>query len=794
MKFFQTPLAFLIFLLLISAPVSAFQANGAKVTGRVVEKGGSESVPFATIALLRPDSSVVMGVSADENGVFELVSVAPGNYLVKVSSIGFEPEVVPNVQVPVESRLINLGVIQVRNEANQLQEVKIVAEKSMIVTDIDKTSINIGQDLLASSNNASELLEKLPAVSMDENGSPMIRGMSNIVVLIDGKPSSQYGSDLATVLQSFPSDLIERIDVITSPSAKYEADGASGVIDIITKKATIVGMNGNVRLSAGNYDHYNAGGNFNYKSEKLVLRASGSYQTSQVLNTRRLNRQNLLGEVPSTLFQEGNGVNKNANGFGRIQAGYDFSPKTNVGASINFSNNQNESSGFTANRTVYPDDVVKQKFNRINRGNTDGQNITYGLDFRQEFSQREHNLTASLNYTTGGSDGRSDLIQESDEIKLQRQQYNQRDNNSRSLHGKIDFSWPVNENLTLIAGGHTRQNTRNNNNLLYTYDSETGDFIYDERISNIFGYRDALYSGYVSATQKWKDWGFRAGLRLSNMTQYLDQVSMNRKFSVHFLNMIPSFSVSRKIDDASLVKLNYSRRVQRPNADWLNPYTDITDPRNIRTGNPNLSPEFTHRMDLGYSNYKEVLGIGSSLFTSYSNNAITTIRTIDEEGISYTSFDNVGRDLSYGVETDLSLKLLGDKLKINTSGRFFRNEIVSVPAQIDNRRWSFSGNLNTFFQLPAGLRGSVYVNYDGPKAIAQGTRMGVFQGNASIRKSFFEKRAFISLNIQDIFLSRRYRNNLATPTYIQHSEWHRTNRYIGITANYKFGKIMAQQG
>lgn len=783
-----------VFLILVfCTTASSFRPDGGKLTGRVLEKGASGAVPFATVALLRIDSTIAMGVSADENGVFELANVVSGNYILKVSSIGYENEFVPNIQVPVEAKNIDVGPVYLRNEANQLREVTIVAEKSMIVTDIDKTSINIGQDLLASSNNASELLEKLPAVSMDENGTPMIRGKSNIVVLIDGKPSSQYGSDLATVLQSFPSDLIERIDVITSPSAKYEADGASGVIDIITKKATIVGMNGNVRLSAGNYDHYNAGGNFSYKTQKLVVRTSANFQTSQTLNTRNLERRNLLSETPSTLFQNGDGMSRSTNGFARVQANYDIDSKTNIGASINFSNNFNKNNSFTSNRTVLSDETVTQKFDRVSIGNSDGQNITYGLDLRREFSTREHNLTATLSYTTGGSDGRTDLIQESEEAVLNRQQYNLRDNDSKGLYGRIDFNWPVTENLTLSTGAHTRQNLRDNNNFLYTYNAETGEFVYDQRISNIFGYRDALYSGYVSATQKWNDWGFRAGLRLSNMTQYLDQVSMNRKFSVHFLNLMPSFSISRKLDEAAMLRMNYSRRVERPNADWLNPYTDITDPRNIRTGNPDLNPEFSHKLDLGYSNYQNVVGIGTSLFSSYSNNAITNIRTIDEEGISYTRFDNVGRELSYGAETDLSIRA-GEKIKFNASGRFFRNEIVSRPAGIDNRRWSYSGNLNTFFHLPAEFRGSFYINYEGPKAIAQGTRMGIFQANASIRRSFMEKRAFISLNIQDIFLSRFYKNNLSAPTYIQFSQWHKTNRYIGITANYKFGKITAHEG
>ena len=791
MRFFYINLLFLVFIILTSLPVLGFQSGGIKITGRVLEKGSGEPAAFATVALLRTDSTVVSGVNSDLEGNFELTGVRPGNYLLKVSSIGFRSQIVPKIAVHVESGDLELGVIYLDAEQNQLDEVTIVAEKSMITSDIDKTSVHIGQDLLASSNNATELLEKLPAVTIDENGSPMIRGKSNIVVLIDGKPSTQYGTDLASVLQSFPSDLIERIDVITTPSAKYEADGASGVIDIITKKATIVGKNGNVRLYAGNNNNYNGGFNFNYKAEKLSFRTTGNYNTQENYNDRKLERQNLLGSNPSTLFQDGTGFNKTSNGFGRVQANYDITPKLNLGAFVNFSSHDNRTEGAIDNRTVYSDLSEGRKFTRISDGKNDGTNITYGMDFRQEYSSKEHYLMASLSYTHAASDGRSDLSQESDEPQWRRQQYNLRDNHTNSLHGKIDFAWPVSDKFTFLAGGHTRQDSRENNNFLYTRNLETGEYVYDERISNIFGYQDALYSGYVSGTQKWKDWGVRIGLRLSKMDQHLNQISMDRKFSVHFLNFIPSLSVSRKVSETGMFRVNYTRRVQRPNAEWLNPYTDITDPRNIRTGNPDLNPEFTHRLDLGYSNYKNVFGIGTNLFSSYSNNAITNIRTIDEDGVSYSRFDNVGREMSYGFETDISYKV-SEKLKFNSSGRVFRSEIVSRAANIDSRRWSFSGNLNAFFHLPVGFRGSFYISYEGPTAVAQGYRLGVTQANLSLRRNFMKNKAFIALNVNDIFLSRRYVNNLKTDTYIQHSVWHRTNRNIGVTMHYRFGKISAQ--
>ncbi|WP_439557436.1 outer membrane beta-barrel family protein, partial [Dyadobacter sp.] len=329
-----------------------------------------------------------------------------------------------------------------------------------------------------------------------------------------------------------------------------------------------------------------------------------------------------------------------------------------------------------------------------------------------------------------------------------------------------------------------------NTNSFYNKNLETGAYIFDENISNIFGYKDATYTGFMTFSQKTDDWGMRVGLRVTDYNQEINQISAARKFDVHFLTLVPSLALTRKLGDAQQLKLNYSRRVQRPEADWLNPFTDVSDPRNIQSGNPNLRPEFTHKAEMGYSNYEDAGGFGPSLFMDYSNNAITRIRTLDESGISLTRYDNVGRELSYGFETDFSKKI-GDVLKINGSGRVFRSEVVSQVAQIDNRTWSYSGNLNAFVTLPADFRASAYVNYEGPRAIAQGTREGVFIANMGIRKDLLEKKATISFNVQDIFLSRAYKSQLMTETYSQSSLWQQTNRQVNLTFQYRFGKISA---
>lgn len=768
------------------------QADGGKMVGKIVEAPNNAGVSFATVALLASkDSTLANGAVADENGVFTIANVTPGNYILRVTNMGYQTLYRPNISVATEANLLDLGTITLLPEAQKLNEVIVKGEKTMIVDDIDKKIVNIGKDMLATSNNVSDLLEKVPAVSLDENGNPQVRGKGNVVVLIDGKPSNLYGSDLPTILQSFPANLIERIDVMTTPSAKYEGEGASGVIDIITKKTKIRGMNGGARLSIGNKNNNSASGNLSYKAGKFGLNASLSGQTRAMTWERALSRDNFVTESTSHLQQDGTGGNKGKNAFGRVGVNYDFNDKNSIEAGVNYSRDNSRNNSNILNETSLTPGIVSESFRRLNNSKSNGDNVNFNLDYRLKFAEKDHQLNFNSSYSLGGSDGESYFSQESKIDSLIRNQQNLRNNNRHSLFLNADYTWPITPKATLEAGVRSRTSSNDNVNAFYNLDRETDKYVFDNNISNVFGYKDATYTGFMTFSQKTDLWGMRAGLRVTDYNQDINQISRNQEFSVHFLTLVPSLALTRKLGESSQVKLNYSRRVQRPEADWLNPYTDVSDPRNIRTGNPNLRPEFTHKAEMGYSNYEANGGWGPSLFMDYSNNAITQIRTIDEAGISLTRYDNVGRELSYGIETDFSQKLFNDVLKINGSGRVFRSEVVSALAQIDNRTWSYSGNLNAFITLPADFRASAYVNYEGPRAIAQGTRDGVFIANMGIRKDLLEKKATISFNVQDIFLSRNYKSQLSTDTYSQSSNWHQTNRLVNVTFQYRFGKISA---
>lgn len=767
------------------------RADGGKLVGKIVESPNNAGVSFATVALLvTKDSSLANGVVADENGVFTIANVTPGNYILRVTNMGYQTLYRPNVSVATEANLLDLGTLTMLPEAKKLNEVIVRGEKSMIVDDIDKKIVNIGKDMLATSNNVSDLLEKVPAVSLDENGNPQVRGKGNVVVLIDGKPSNLYGSDLPTILQSFPANLIERIDVMTTPSAKYEGEGASGVIDIITKKTKIRGTNGGARLSIGTKNNNSASGNISYKAGKFGLNAFGSGQTRAMTWERTLNRDNLASDMPTHLQQTGNGGNKGKGLFGRVGVNYDINDKNSLEAGVNYSRDNNRNNSNILNETSLQTGLVTETFRRLNNSKGNGDNVNFNVDYRLKFAEKDHQLNFNSSYSIGGSDGESYFNQESEIDSLLRNQQNLRNNNRHSLFLNTDYTWPITPKSTLEVGLRSRTSANDNVNAFYNLDRETNAYVFDNNISNIFGYKDATYTGFMTFSQKTDLWGVRAGLRVTDYNQDINQISLNRDFSVHFLTLVPSFALTRKLGESSQIKLNYSRRVQRPEADWLNPYTDVSDPRNVKTGNPNLRPEFTHKAEMGYSNYEANGGWGPSLFMDYSNNAITQIRTINEAGISLTRYDNVGREFSYGFETDFSQKF-GDVLKINGSGRVFRSEVVSALANIDNRTWSYSGNLNAFITLPADFRASAYVNYEGPRAIAQGTRDGVFIANMGIRKDLLEKKATISFNVQDIFLSRNYKSQLNTSSYAQSSLWHQTNRLVNVTFQYRFGKISA---
>lgn len=776
------------------ATEKSIKIDGGKLIGKIVESPNNTGVSFATIAiLLAKDSTLTDGAISDVNGIFVVPDIKPGNYIVRVTNMGYETLFVPNVRVATEANVVDLGTLTIVAQAQKLNEVLVKGEKSMIVDDIDKKIINIGKDLLATSNNVSDLLEKLPAVSLDENGNPQLRGKGNVVILIDGKPSNLYGNDLPTVLQSFPANLIERIEVMTTPSAKYEGEGASGVIDIITKKAKIRGTNGGIRASLGTKNNYNGAGNISYKAGKLGLNASLNGQSTHTFWERQLNRDNFISETVTHLEQDGTGNNGNKNIFGRVGMNYDFDDKNSIEVGMNYSQYKSRNQSNLLNKTSLDNGMITEQFNRINNTQGNGGNMNFILDYRKKFKKKDHLLTFTANYSVGESDGESFFDQDNIVDSLNRHQQNLKNNNRKSVFLNSDYTWPITPKATLEAGIRSRFNSNDNTNNFYNLNTEEQDYVFDPKISNIFGYKDATYTGFMTFSQKADLWGIRAGLRITDYNQDINQISIDRKFGVHFLTLVPSLAITRKLNDASQVKLNYSRRVQRPEADWLNPYMDVSDPRNVQSGNPDLHPEFTHKAELGYSNYEASGGWGPSLFMDYSNNAITRIRTIDEAGVSLTRYGNVGREMSYGLETDFS-QTLWEVLKVNGSGRFFRSEVVSEMAQIDNRTWSYSGNLNAFITLPLDFRASAYVNYEGPRAIAQGARQGVFIANMGIRKDLLAKKATVSFNIQDIFLSRSYKSELNTATYSQNSVWHQTNRLVNLTFNYRFGKISASGG
>ncbi|PWJ59583.1 outer membrane receptor protein involved in Fe transport [Dyadobacter jejuensis] len=767
--------------------------DGTKIIGKVVEAGNSNAVSFATVALLMAaDSSVTDGAVADVDGVFTISNVTSGSYMLRVTNMGYQTLVVDKVSVAPESGLIDVGTLVLTTEATKLNEVVVRAEKTMIINDIDKKIVNVGQDMLATSTNVSELLEKVPAVSLDENGNPQVRGKGNVIVLIDGKPSSMYGSDLPTILKSFPADLIDRIDVMTTPSAKYEGDGASGVIDIITKKTKIQGVNGGVRLTLGNRENYNTGGNISFKRGKLGINASANAAIRNRYWKREIDRENFLSDQTTLYSQYGTGKNYDGDLFGRIGINYDLTEKATVSAGFNYSRNRFINTSFSENRTTSQADSLMERFSRSSDQKGLGDNTNMYVDYRQKFRKEDHLLTFTASYTKGGSDSDTDFDQEGNLVDLMVRQQNEKLNNRNSVYLNTDYTWPLTPKATVEVGLRTRFNTNDNTNNFLKYDFETEGFEFDPSISNVFAYSDALYTGYSTFSQKTDNWGVRVGVRVTDYNQTINQVNIDQSFDVHFLTLVPSLAVTRKLSDAAQIKLNYSRRVQRPNATWLNPFTDISDPLNISTGNPNLKPEFTHKAELGYSNYEENSGIGPSLFMDYSNNAITRIKTIDDEGISTSRYDNVGRELAYGYEMDF-FQRLGEAIKINASGRVFRSEVVSALAQIDNRIWSYSGNINAYIKLPLDFRASAYVNYEGPRAIAQGKREGIVVANMGIRKSMLERKATISFSVQDIFLSRAYKSQLATASYVQNSLYQQTNRQINLSFQYRFGKISASR-
>ncbi|MES2134082.1 MAG: TonB-dependent receptor [Bacteroidota bacterium] len=800
------------FILIISLLLFSLKTTAqGKITGCIVDSLSGKPVDYASIGLLiQKTGKEINGTTTNDKGVFTIDNIADGTYKIIIYYIGYKNSAKSNIQISKTNSQVNIGSIGLVNTQTTLQEVTIVAKTEIIENKIDKVVYNVENDVTSQGGAAIDVLKKVPQITVDVDGNVELQGSANVRFLINGKPSSMFGNSLADALASIPASQIKSIEAITSPGAKYDAQGTGGIINIILKENKVKGINGNVSLSAGTRFETGAA-NLNFRNNNFGMNAffSGNAQlSSHTPNSQNRTSTDKVSNTTTQLLQDGH-TDFQRNGF-RSGIGFDWSinKKNSVTGSIAYNKfaNQNKSLIYQDQITEDNSSVILQDVSSYRRSNNNASmsSIDWNLNYKKQFKKEGQEL--DVNYSSSFGTPKSNYVQT--------QTYNGSSNAYAGLSGNnpgtnnesnisIDYAHPVNDNLSFETGVKTVQQHIHAVSDISFLNTNTDNYDADPLQSYHLNYDMAIYAGYISSTFTLFKWlNVRAGARAEHTDLKID---FPNTFIPSYNIVVPSLILSHKFKKDQTLKFAYTRRIERPDYSELNPFMNLSDPRNITTGNPSLKPEIGDNMELGYNKSFENGGnIYIALIERINSQDLKQITTfypsylINDSlyaNVSISNRQNIGIEYNSGGTISGSIPITE---KMNLRGNFIatnRYIVSTIYVGNINMGMRYRFNLNLSYQLPKNLTMEAFGNYNSAAKNVQGKNPQSVTYTLALRKLFWNKNASLGLTATNPFNKYiRQETTVVADNYTSYNLKLLPYRSFGIRFTYKFGKMEFKKG
>ncbi|WP_240755183.1 TonB-dependent receptor domain-containing protein [Pedobacter sp. SYP-B3415] len=784
----------------------AQQTGTGKLTGKAIDAQTNEPIPYATAQVINKATKAnVRLAQTDLEGNFVLDKLPAGEFTFKLSYVGYQTMVRETVSLPAGAQAVNLGTIKMKmSQGNALKDVTITATRPQMQLGIDKKVFSVDQSLVSEGGSATDLLQNVPSVQTDMDGNVSLRGSSGVRVLIDGKPSLIAGGNVAQILQSIPASSIESVELITNPSAKYDAEGQSGIINIVLKKNKKLGLNGSAALTAGNRDNYNASTNLSFQNNKVNLYGNYSYRYGNRLGGGYNNIQ-YLNSVSSTSFANQNTDSRSLDKGHNAKAGidYNFTPKTVLSFSAGFNVRDNDRNELININQLGAQFNPVEFSNRVNSNLGTGSSYDLNMDFSQKFKNPKEELTVNLGFSEGTNDNDqtyNSLIYNLNgtafdgPAEIQR---NFQGSYNKNFTAQADYTLPVGKAGKVEAGYRSQIRFNDNNTFAYDFNNAAKEYFTNYTLSNFFNNKDQVHAVYVNYQNQIKNFGYQVGLRAEDakLNTYLDAYNSNYQLFntpgvVAYTRLYPSVFLTQKLKGDQQVQLSYSRRVNRPRGWDTNPFLDVSEPLNYRQGNPNLRPEDVHAFELSYSKYWKKITLTSSAYFRQTNDVIQRIRTEpDINGITISTPQNLTRSLNSGLEL-ISRVDVSKLWNFTANANLYRSDIQGVPAFgiVDNSGFSWNANITNNFSLPYSISLQVRAEYRAPEIMAQGRRNAMYGIDAGAKYDFKDKKTSLSLNVRDVFNTRRFAMTTEGNFSIIDFQRYMQGTMANLTLSYRFGK------
>ena len=782
---FPTSIGLLFFIGIFQLSIA--QEKTIEITGQVVTDAGKQSLEFATVLLVdsRNDQAIT-GTSTASDGSFNILTTADSFYL-KISFIGFAPKTIRDFQI-IENKL-SLGKISLAENVTDLEEVEIRAEKSTTEFKLDKRVFNVGRDLSTSGASALEVLDNVPSVNVNIEGEISLRGSQGVQILINGKPSvlaAEGGNALGTIT----AEMIDKIEVITNPSAKYEAEGTAGIINIVIKKEERRGVNGSITLNTGSPHNHSLGLSLNRRTEKFNLFSQLGVGYRELPNQNRNINQNL--ERNTIIFSEGEEFRNET--FYNFILGTDYQINKNniLTLSGSFALEIEDQPSLTNFQFQDSTGFITSEWFR--RENTEATNPKYQYEFqyKKDYEDHEdHDLLFSALGTFFGKDQSSEFenINTLGDFGNNNQQ-TRSDFKEANYTFKLDYTRPFNEEWTLETGAqYVIQDVSNDYSVRDWIDLE---WVENIELTNVFDYDQRVLGFYGTGAYEGNKFGIKGGLRIENTDLKTLLVTTNRSDRQLYTNLFPSLHTSYKLSERISLQAGYSRRVSRPRLWDLNPFFNPRNNFNIRMGNPELLPEFTDSYELTSIWILNKASLNFGVYHLYTTDVVERVSTFEDD-VTITMPLNLGTNGATGIEINGKyspakwLSFNGD-FNFNYFNRKAQLDTVSYDFNAD--RWT--SRLTGKFKLPADIEVELSGNYQSGFQTIQGERAGFLFANFGFRKKILKGKAIINANIRDIFASRISESEVFQDDFYNFRRSLR-GRFATIGFSYGFGKGEAME-
>jgi outer membrane receptor protein involved in Fe transport len=782
-------LVFIFSQMLISQPDQQRRLGGT-ISGTVIDSSTSHPIEYANIVVLSSkDTALVNGTVTGNSGKFSISGIKPGDYLVKVKFLGYiDSKMI--LELRPGKMQIDLGEIKLKPATINLGDVVVEGNKSPVSYEIDKKVVDVDQMQTVASGNAADVLENVPSVTVDIDGNVSLRGSTSFTVLVDGRPSVIDAQD---ILQQIPASSIDKIEIITNPSAKFDPEGSAGIINILMKKNKASGISGIVNANAGLKDKYGGDFLFEYKTNSFSSNFGLDYNKRFFPGTRNQDNYFILPGNTSYLNSIGNFE------FGRtsygLRSGIDFylSDQDVLGFSGRYGSGdhqRNLNSNFSEWSSTDPQKIYYSSLSKRKRS---GDFYSLTSNYQKSFDNNGHKIYSEIfiSHDTPNESTITSEVQNSSQLSGKK---TTEDGPSTEYTAKLEYTLPIDESNKFEAGYNGEFEKSEDNTKLFEFNNGTGEYEIQDQYSNVTKYDKNQHAFYTLYSNQINNFGYQLGFRAEYTGRKIEVNNQNQVFKIDQWDYFPGLHTTYKFDTGQQLMASYTRRIQRPRGWQLEPFETWVDANNVRQGNPALKPELIDSYEFGFQTFFGQVSFSSEFYYRVSHDKMEMVRSAYSEDVTLTTFDNVGSDYSLGTEL-MTIFSPVDFWDVNLMGNIYNYKIKGILYDAPFSRESFNWNsrLNNTLKISKTFQLQLNFTYNSPSTSAQGRTEGFFTSDLAAKKDLFDKLLSLTLQVRDIFGTAKREFTSTGPDFYNYAYFKRDSPIVMLNVRFNFNNFKQEK-